>query len=77
MDHESLIKLGFKFNEWEDEGTTFTEYFIEKGRTKIEVYGDRPEVDIIFEDGDVSVPNCETISDLINLLHLFNFKTKN
>ena len=66
-----LLKLGFKKNEWTDEGETFTEYLIGNSELGILISGISLVEIAQGKSVFITVPNCTDISDLKTLLNLF------
>jgi hypothetical protein len=74
MNESEILALGFKKNEWTSEGNVFTEYLLKKNNITVEISG-LTLVEISFEDSNFYfVDGCNTISDLENLINLFNLK---
>jgi len=72
MEENEILSLGFKKNQWIDEGETFTEYFLGSEELGIMISG-TTLVEIVFDNDEfITVPNCETIDDLKQLMRLFN-----
>lgn len=71
MNEDQLSELGFKNTSYEEEGIFFREFLIEKGVVKIEIDGDN-SVEIAIDNNWHSLPNCQTIEDLKELMRLFD-----
>lgn len=71
MREKDILSLGFKKNKWMDEGEKFTEYVVGNGEIGICISG-RTLVEVTQGKGIfITVPNCETIEDLKQLIKLF------
>jgi hypothetical protein len=74
MNEKKLLSLGFKINQWHDEGHDFTEYVIGNGEIGIVISG-ITLVELTIGNGKfITVPNCDSIEKLEQLIHLFNIK---
>lgn len=72
MEENEILELGFKKNQFEEEGEVFTEYIIGNGKVGIEISG-TTLVEITQGKGVfITVPNCQTIQDLKELIRLLN-----
>jgi len=68
MKKEELLNLGFKDTSYAD----LEQFTLEINEfAQIETYGDSV-VDICVFDHWISVPNCQTIEDMKNLIKLFS-----
>jgi len=74
MEENQILELGFKKNQTEQDGVIYTEYIIGNGKVGIEISG-TTLVEITEGRGSfITVPNCQTIEDLKQLIKLFNIK---
>jgi len=74
MEENQILTLGFKINQWKQESETFTEYLLGNKEFGILISG-TTLVEITAGKGIfISVPNCQTIEDLKQLIKLFNIK---
>lgn len=72
MEEKQILELGFKKNQWEEENETFTEYLIGNKEVGVMISG-TTLVEITQGKGIfITVPNCQTIEDLKELIRLFN-----
>jgi hypothetical protein len=72
MEENEILSIGFKKNQWEEENETFTEYIIGNGKVGIEISGTTLVEITTCKGVFITVPNCETIEDLKELVRLLN-----
>jgi len=72
MEENEILSLGFKKNQWIDEGETFTEYLIGNKEVGILISGTTLVELTNGNKNFIHVPNCEIIDDLKQLMRLFN-----
>ena len=71
MSEKDILSLGFKKNQWTDEGNDFTEYLLGNDEVGILISG-TTLVEITQGKGNfITAKNCETIDDLRELVRLF------
>lgn len=71
MSEKDILSLGFKKNQWTDEGNDFTEYLLGNDEVGILISG-TTLVEITQGKGSfITAKNCETIDDLRELVRLF------
>ena len=66
-----LLELGFKKNEWTDEGEKFTEYLIGNSELGVLISGVNLVEITQGKSVFITVQNCKDISDLKTLINLF------
>jgi hypothetical protein len=72
MNENEILGLGFKKNEWTYEGEDFVEYIKGNGAVGIEISGINLVELTVGKSVFITVPNCDTIEKLKQLLSLFN-----
>jgi hypothetical protein len=72
MNEKNFLQLGFKKNKWEQDFEIFTEYLLGNKEVGILISG-TTLVEITQGKGVfITVPGCETIEDLKELIRLLN-----
>ena len=70
MSDKELLDLGFKDTSFEEDGMFFREFTLIYKSICFEIDGDN-SVDMSIDNNWTTVPNCETIEDLKQLVRLF------
>lgn len=72
---ENLIQKGFKDTSWTgDEGEDYTEHTLSNEKFSIIISGVTLVELKVEKNHYITVPNCNSESELDNLIHLFNLK---